>query len=96
MLLMAGPATSIASMVVVGKTFGKRTLAAYLFSIAAGAFFFGWVVDTFMMDTFLGTITMNGAACHGEGLGWFDYTCAAVLALLIVVGLIPKKKSKCC
>ncbi len=95
-LLMAGPATSIASMVVVGKTFGKRTLAAYLFSIAAGAFFFGWVVDTFMMDTFLSSITMNGAACHGEGLGWFDYTCAAVLALLIVVGLIPKKKSKCC
>ncbi len=95
-LLMAGPATSIASMVVVGKTFGKRTLAAYLFSIAAGAFFFGWVVDTFMMDTFLSSITLKGAACHGEGLGWFDYTCAAVLALLIVVGLIPKKKSKCC
>jgi len=95
-LLMAGPATSIASMVVVGKTFGKRTLAAYLFSIAAGAFFFGWVVDTFMMDTFLSSITMKGPACHGEGLSWFDYGCAAVLALLIVVGFIPKKRSKCC
>lgn len=95
-LLMAGPATSIASMVVVGKTFGKRTLAAYIFSIAAGAFFFGWVVDTFMMDTFLSSITMKGPACHGEGLGWFDYGSAIVLAILIVVGLIPKKKSKCC
>lgn len=95
-LLMAGPATSIASMVVVGKTFGKRTLAAYLFSIAAGAFFFGWLVDTFMMDTFLGAITMNGFDGHSEGLGWFDYSCAAVLALLIVIGLIPKKKSGCC
>jgi len=95
-LLMAGPATSIASMVVVGKTFGKRTLAAYLFSIAAGAFFFGWVVDTFMMDTFLSSITMKGMACHGEGLSWFDYGCAAVLAILIVAGFIPRKKSKCC
>lgn len=95
-LLMAGPATSIASMVVVGKTFGKRTLAAYLFSIAAGAFFFGWLVDAFMMDTFLDAITMNGLNGHSEGLGWFDYSCAAVLALLIVVGLIPKKKSSCC
>ncbi|MCQ2098405.1 MAG: SO_0444 family Cu/Zn efflux transporter [Fibrobacter sp.] len=95
-LLMAGPATSIASMVVVGKTFGKRTLAAYLFSIAAGAFLFGWLVDTFMMDTFLSSITMKGAACHGEGLNWFDYGCAAVLSLLILYGLIPKKKSKCC
>lgn len=95
-LLMAGPATSFASMVVVGKTFGKRTLAAYLFSIAAGAFFFGWAVDSFMMDTFLSSITMTGAACHGEGLGWFDYGCATVLSLLILYGLIPKKKSKCC
>lgn len=83
-LLMAGPATSFASMVVVGKTFGKRTLAAYLFSIAAGAFLFGWLVDTFMMDTFLGAITMNGLNGHSEGLGWFDYGCAAVLALLIL------------
>lgn len=38
-LLMAGPATSIASMLVVGKAFGKRTLAAYLVSIALGAMF---------------------------------------------------------
>lgn len=79
-------------MVVVGKTFGKSTLAAYLFSIAAGAFFFGWLVDTFMMDSFLGAITMDGLNGHVEGLGWFDYGCAAVLALLIVVGLIPKRK----
>lgn len=90
-LLMAGPATSIASMVVVGKTFGKRTLIAYLISIAAGAFFFGWLVDTFMMDTFLSTITANGHYGDGDGLGWFDYSCAAVLALLILVGFIPKK-----
>ncbi len=85
-LLMAGPATSFASMVVVGKSFGKRTLVAYLFSIAAGAFFFGWLVDSFMMDTFLGTITMNGLGGHVEGLNWFDYSCAAVLAILIVKG----------
>ncbi len=91
-LLMAGPATSIASMVVVGKTFGKRTLAAYLFSIAAGAFFFGWVVDTFMMDTFLSSITMKGMACHGDGLSWFDYGCAAILAVLITTGLIRSRK----
>ena len=47
-LLMAGPATSIASMLVVGKAFGKRTLAAYLVSIAFGAMFFGFVVAVFI------------------------------------------------
>lgn len=93
-LLMAGPATSIASMVVVGKTFGKRTLFAYLFSIAAGAFFFGWLVDTFMMDTFLSTISAGAGQCHGEALGWFDYACAAVLAILILKGLLLYRRRK--
>lgn len=93
-LLMAGPATSIASMVVVGKTFGKRTLLAYLFSIAAGAFFFGWLVDTFMMDTFLSTISLGAGQCHGEALGWFDYACAAILAILILKGLLPYRRRK--
>ncbi|MBR6854980.1 MAG: SO_0444 family Cu/Zn efflux transporter, partial [Fibrobacter sp.] len=74
-LLMAGPATSIASMLVVGKAFGKRTLVAYLFSIAFGAMFFGFIVDTFFMDTFLSAMLPQGSAeCHGhEALGVFDY-----------------------
>ena len=85
-LLMAGPATSIASMLVVGKAFGKRTLAAYLFSIAFGAMFFGFIVDTFFMDTFLSAMLPQGAAeCHGHGaLGVFDYICAGLLAVFML------------
>lgn len=85
-LLMAGPATSIASMLVVGKAFGKRTLAAYLFSIAFGAMFFGFIVDTFFMDTFLSAMLPQGAAeCHGHGaLGMFDYICAGLLAVFMI------------
>ena len=90
-LLMAGPATSIASMVVVGKTFGKRTLFAYLFSIALGAFVFGFIVDHFMMDTFLGTIIADGAEMATECLCWFDYACAGVLAALILFSFVPRK-----
>ena len=85
-LLMAGPATSIASMLVVGKAFGKRTLAAYLFSIAFGAMFFGFIVDTFFMDTFLSAMLPQGAAeCHGHGaLGVFDYICSGLLAFFMI------------
>jgi len=85
-LLMAGPATSIASMLVVGKAFGKRTLAAYLFSIAFGAMFFGFIVDTFFMDTFLSAMLPQGVAeCHGHGaLGVFDYICAGLLAVFML------------
>ena len=92
-LLMAGPATSIASMLVVGKAFGKRTLAAYLFSIAFGAMFFGFIVDTFFMDTFLSAMLPQGAAeCHGHGaLGVFDYICAGLLAVFMIYAKFVRK-----
>ena len=102
-LLMAGPATSIASMLVVGKAFGKRTLVAYLISIAGGALFFGFIVDTFFMDTFLAAMLpgsvggAGGAESHGHAaLGVFDYACAVLLALLMIYSRIPKRRGKHC
>ena len=85
-LLMAGPATSIASMLVVGKAFGKRTLIAYLTSIALGALAFGFIIDTFLMDTFLASMLPHGSVeCHGHGaLGIFDYACAILLGLMML------------
>ena len=102
-LLMAGPATSIASMLVVGKSFGKRTLAAYLISIAGGALFFGFIVDAFFMDTFLAAMLpggvggAGGAESHGHAaLGVFDYACAVLLALLMIYSRLPKRRGKHC
>ena len=96
-LLMAGPATSIASMLVVGQAFGKRTLVAYLVSIALGAMFFGFIVDTFLMDTFLSSMLPHASAeCHGHGaVGVFDYVCAAVLALLMIYAKFAHKGCGC-
>ncbi len=96
-LLMAGPATSIASMLVVGKAFGRRTLFAYLASIAFGALFFGGIVDTFFMDTFLASMLPHGSAeCHGHGaLGVFDYACAVLLALLMIYAKFAHKGCGC-
>ena len=96
-LLMAGPATSIASMLVVGKAFGKRTLVAYLVSIAFGAMFFGFIVDTFFMDSFLASMLPHASAeCHGHGaVGVFDYVCAAVLALLMIYAKFAHKGCGC-
>lgn len=96
-LLMAGPATSIASMLVVGKAFGKRTLIAYLTSIALGALFFGYIVDTFFMDTFLAAMLPHGSAeCHGHGaLGVFDYVCAGLLAAFMIYAKFGHKGCGC-
>ena len=92
-LLMAGPATSIASMLVVGKAFGKRTLVAYLLSIAVGAIGFGLIVDTFFMDTFLSAMLPHDSAeCHGHGaLGVFDYICAGLLAAFMIYAKFAHK-----
>ena len=96
-LLMAGPATSIASMLVVGKAFGKRTLVAYLASIAFGAMFFGFIVDTFFMDSFLSSMLPHASAeCHGHGaLGVFDYVCAGALALFMIYAKFAHKGCGC-
>ena len=92
-LLMAGPATSIASMLVVGKAFGKRTLVAYLVSIALGAMAFGFVVDTFLMDTFLASMLPHVSdECDGHGaVGIFDYACAVLLASLMIYAKFAHK-----
>ena len=96
-LLMAGPATSIASMLVVGKAFGKRTLVAYLVSIAVGAIGFGLIVDTFFMDTFLAAMLPQGSAeCHGHGaLGVFDYVCSGLLALFMIYAMFAHSGCGC-
>ena len=44
-LLMAGPATNIATMAVIGNSLGKRSLWVYLATIIGGALFFGILVN---------------------------------------------------
>lgn len=44
-LLMAGPAVNSASMLVIGKVFGRRTLWLYIVSIVIGAMLFGLGID---------------------------------------------------
>lgn len=95
-LLMAGPATSFASMFVIGKAFGKRTLATYLLGIASGALFFGWLIDTFFMDTFLSAMAPS-AEVFGSGHHYslLAYVASGLLALLMAYSFIPKRAKKC-
>ncbi|MFW5699464.1 MAG: permease, partial [Bacteroidota bacterium] len=43
--LMAGPATNAATMTVIGKTLGKKTLSIYLATIIVGSLVFGFLLD---------------------------------------------------
>ncbi|MBN2893805.1 MAG: permease [Bacteroidales bacterium] len=47
-LLMAGPATNAATITVIGKSLGRKTLIKYLVSIITGALFFGILINNFL------------------------------------------------
>ena len=70
-LLMAGPATNTASILVIGKVLGRRTLAAYLGAIVAGAVGFGLAIDYLLPAAWFVPSGAVHAACHGEaGYSW--------------------------
>jgi uncharacterized membrane protein YraQ (UPF0718 family) len=49
--MLAGPATNMATLGVVYKELGKRTLIGYLTGVLIGALFFGWLTD-FLVSEF--------------------------------------------
>jgi len=89
-LLMAGPATNIATMAVIGNTLGKRSLWVYLGTIIGGALFFGILVNELLpREWFTGSIP-SMAHLHDHTSGWFVWTSSAILVLLIVNGYLMK------
>ncbi len=91
-LLMAGPAVNSASMLVIGKVFGKRTLWLYLLSIIIGAMLFGLGIDYLLPEEWFAVKSgITEAACHEEGISLFSYLCTALLLVLLVRALWPWK-----
>lgn len=87
-LLMAGPAVNTASMLVIGKVFGRRTLRLYLLSIVIGAMLFGLGIDYLLPgDWFAVRSGVMETGCHHEGISLFSYVCAALLAILLLRAL---------
>ena len=90
-LLMAGPASNAASILVVGKVLGKRSMLLYLISIITGAVLFGFGIDYLLPREWFTVPVMQHAACHEEGIGIFSYICTALLLVFLVRALWPWK-----
>lgn len=87
-LLMAGPACNMASILVVNRVLGRRTLITYLASIIAGAVGFGLLIDYLLpRDWFVSELIAQDACCH-EPLSWFSIACTILLLVLIANSLI--------
>lgn len=92
--LMAGPATSIASIMLIGNALGKRTLLIYIGTIIAGAMLFGLAIDYVMPANWFDISLMNHDLLHvhhHDGFSWFNMACSVVLISLIINAFIQNK-----
>lgn len=93
-LLMAGPAVNAASMLVVGKVLGKRTLLIYLLSITAGAIAFGLGIDWLLPREWFTMSLGMASESSGASSDWFSICCSIVMALLLVNAMILRFRHK--
>ena len=97
-LLMAGPAVNSASMLVIGKVFGRRTLWLYLFSIVVGAMAFGLCIDYLLPQEWFavqGGIADGGGHC-AHTLTAMDWAWMALLLVLLVNAFWKSRHGHCC
>lgn len=93
-LLMAGPAANFASVMVLGKTMGRRATAIYVGSVAVTAILFGLAIDYLLPSSWFALPCMSGhAACHGaeSGPGIFTLACSALLVGLLAYSMIKNR-----
>lgn len=86
-LLMAGPAANMASILVIRHRLGTRTLVAYLASIISGAVIFGAVIDYLLPRHWFTDALVQMEHCTEAGTP-FTWACTALLALLLLYALI--------
>jgi uncharacterized membrane protein YraQ (UPF0718 family)/copper chaperone CopZ len=77
--LMAGPATNVATIGAVRRTFGTRTTVIYLATIAAGSLAFGLTFDLLLADIFAGDAAHAHHTHHGGPAGPVAMASAVVL-----------------
>lgn len=94
--LVVGPATNAATISVVWKMLGRRTLAVYLISIAGAAFVAGLSLDA--LYAFLDTAPALPQLTHEHPMGGiFNIIAGVVLILLLFYGARPQpKQAPCC
>ena len=94
-LLMAGPATNLAAMLVITKVMGRRTLLGYLASIVTGALGFALIVDYLLPARWfaVGAAGPMAHCCHGAQLPLWKYIAAGVLLLLVAAAFVRRRKT---
>lgn len=88
-LLMAGPAVNMASILVVNKVLGRKTMLVYIASIVCGAILFALGIDTLAPDLFRSSLSTASVCTHGM-VSTFNWICSGVLCLLLLNALVRR------
>lgn len=90
-LLMAGPAVNSASILVIGKVFGRRTLSLYVLSIIIGAMLFGLGIDYLLPQEWfaVSSAVTGGTQCAHCQSVW-DWIFIGFFLLLLVNAFIHR------
>ena len=83
-LLMAGPAVNSASILVIGKVFGKRTLWLYILSIIIGAVLFGLGIDYLLPQDWFAVQSAIADTNCAHCLSVMDWIWIALLVVLLL------------
>jgi len=93
-LLMAGPATNAATITMIGKVLGKKSLLVYLSTIIGGALLFGLLIDYVLPVQWFSIVANEHLGhMHAHGLSILQILSGVVLAALIVNGYIQRRRS---
>lgn len=90
-LLMAGPAANIASMLVIGKVLGKKTFALYLTTLVIGAVCSGMIIDNLLPAGWFDVSNFSEVAHHSGHFYHFKVVCSVVLLALFINAMLLKK-----
>lgn len=89
-LLMAGPAANFASIIIVGKSLGKRAATIYLSTIIIGAIAIGLCIDYLMPRSWFPlAMTAGMTTCHLQ-VAIFPAICSVLLVALLINAFILK------
>lgn len=93
-LLMAGPAANMASMLVISKILGKKTFALYLTTLVIGAILSGLFIDNFLPASWFTVSNFTMATEHTGHFYHFKVICSVVLVILLAKALLFNKEEE--
>lgn len=96
-MLMAGPAVNLASILVVRKSLGRRFTWVYLLTIVGFSILFGLLVNTFGIAADMVVPAVEHGECCGTAAAnpsLFRIICSALLVLFIIIALNMKFLSR--